>query len=64
MTWREHRSWSIMWFCITLVITSIFYIYLLRQFGALPEVRRNADRLSHLEAAIDSMRTEIRREQP
>ena len=64
MTGLAHRRLSFLWFVVALVGTTVFYVVILRQFGALPEVLRNADRLSHLETEIDSMRTEIRHGQP
>ena len=53
MTWREHRSWSIAWFALTLVLTSMFYVYLIRQFGALPAVKENAVAIERLGSAVD-----------
>mgnify|MGYP001356902131 CR=1 FL=1 len=64
MTGPTKRNLGFSWFIVMLLGTSIFYVVLLRQFGALPEVRRNANRLLHLEAEVDSLRKEMRRVQP
>ena len=55
---------SVVWFVAAVFGMSVFYVILLRQFGALPEVRRNAQSILHLEAAVDSLRMEIRHVQP
>jgi hypothetical protein len=60
MTWKQHRILSIAWFIAAIVGTSVFYIVLLRQFGALPAVRENAAEIHSLRSSVDSLRVEVR----
>lgn len=64
MTNKQHRVWSIVWFVMAILWSSVFYVVLLRQFGALPVVKENGERIEALEAKVDSLRHEVFRVQP
>lgn len=61
MTVQTHRSVSIAVFFVSMLLSVVFYIVLLRNFGALPEVRENEKRIERLTAKVDSLRAEIHR---
>ena len=62
VTWKEHRSFSVAWFFFAMVATSILYIFLIRSFGALPVARENRENIMRLEAKVDSLALNMRRE--
>ena len=38
---------------------TVFYVVLLRQFGALPDVRQNREEIIELQAKVDSLRDDL-----
>jgi len=55
MTASTTRHVNIWVFALAMLLSSVFYIVLLRQFGALPEIRRNSKMIVALEQKIDSL---------
>ena len=59
MTHQTHQRASILVFFVAMLVSVVFYVILLRNFGALPEVRKNRERIEVLTAKVDSLRMEV-----
>ena len=61
MSWRQHRAFSVAFFVLMFTGATVFYVVLLRQFGALPDVRKNREEIIELQAKVDSLRDDLHR---
>ena len=51
-------------FILSMVLTSMFYVLLLRHFGALPVAVNNRMAIHELHMVVDSLRNEVRNVKP
>lgn len=61
---KNNRHYDVFVFLVSMAVSVVLYVVLLRTFGALPVVRSNAAHIDRLEAKVDSLRSEIRHVQP